>query len=317
MTVKLNPHHPGRGSWRARRGRPSGIVLRGNGFATTKLNVVCVGIGGAMIEEHLRLPGHQCFAGSVDATIVHFNVIYDAAGGIVAAGGDRVPGPDGLVIVNNTVALADGGGWALRLAANGGIGTDNVAFNNILFSDDPAGGSIALEGDVGFASARNAVVDRLSTDDGTTILTLAQFQSEGYELGSLISDATRLFVGAATEDYRIRAGCPAVDAGLSELNGHAAAALDLRGTVRPVGSSWDLGAYEFCAGWTCDGGGDAGAGDGGDGGDDGDAGGGGGAERLRLPGGGGGRGVVGGCHDRVCGGSLEGGERERRVRRAD
>ncbi|MBI5486230.1 MAG: right-handed parallel beta-helix repeat-containing protein [Deltaproteobacteria bacterium] len=282
---------------RAGGGQAQGVILRGNKVVDSggDAGAACIEIveaDGATIEAGVL---HGCGGagvslGPVDSTVVRNNVIYGTAGGgIVAEGGDRIPGPDGLVVVNNTVSLPESGGWALRLAANGGIGTDNVAFDNILLSADLAAGSVALEGDVGFASARNAVGDRMSTDGGATLVTLARFQAEGYELGSFVTEPDRLFVGAATDDYRIRAGCPAIDAGLAELNGHPAAEVDLRGTHRPVGASWDLGAYEFCAGWTCDGGdADAGADVGGDdGGGDADAGSGGdgGGCACRLAGG--------------------------------
>jgi parallel beta-helix repeat protein len=241
-------------------GSLQGIVLRGNevadcGASSGAACIVLVGANGSTIDSNVL---HGCGGAGIElpnaeTTRVENNIVYATGSeGILSYGGDRVPGPNDLVVVNNTVHVTSAGGWALRLRALGGIGTGNYAFDNILLAGETAAGSIALEGDLGFASARNATSDKYSIDDGGTTIAMAAFQASGYELGSLVSAATALFVDGSMGDYRLRAGCPAVNAGLSEMDGIPAAVLDIRGTRRPVGASWDLGAYEYCAGWTCD-----------------------------------------------------------------
>jgi hypothetical protein len=78
-----------------------------------------------------------------------------------------------------------------------------------------------------------------------------------------------LFVDAPGADYHLAAGSPAIDQGLT-LSGFD---YDKDGVMRPQGSAWDIGAYEYCDGPCVGGGGGAGgAGAGGSGGTGGTAG---------------------------------------------
>jgi hypothetical protein len=49
------------------------------------------------------------------------------------------------------------------------------------------------------------------------------------------------FVDMAKKDYHLKAGSPAIDAGI-ELK---EVPVDIEGTPRPQGKGWDIGAYEF------------------------------------------------------------------------
>jgi MYXO-CTERM domain-containing protein len=62
-----------------------------------------------------------------------------------------------------------------------------------------------------------------------------------------------LFRDTSSGDLQLRAGCAAVNVGLADFEGRAAPTYDLMGHVRPVGASYDLGAYEFCIAEACTG----------------------------------------------------------------
>jgi MYXO-CTERM domain-containing protein len=187
-------------------------------------------------------------------TILQNNVVWSGLGdGIVVAHAEGAATPTDVTVVNNTVLRAGAAGWALRFEVEAGAAmTGNVAFNNVLLAVDTAAGSLGLgEGEAGLVSGRNVVSDRFG--DGTATLTLVEFQGLGYEGGSFLSEPFRLFRDTASGDLQLRAGCPAVNVGVPELEGRPAPEFDRLGVPRPVGASHDLGAYEFCTGWTCTG----------------------------------------------------------------
>jgi hypothetical protein len=151
---------------------------------------------------------------------------------------DGAQGPAGLVVVANTL-LTDVG-WPLRLTEDLG---GHVVFDNILLTDDPNAGSIAIEDGVAFSSASNAVVDRFSADGEESLVDLAEWQALGYDAGSFVTSPGELFV-APGSDFQLLPGAPAVDAGLPTFLGQDAPATDVAGTPRPSGAGFDIGAYE-------------------------------------------------------------------------
>ncbi|MDY6878095.1 MAG: right-handed parallel beta-helix repeat-containing protein [Chloroflexota bacterium] len=204
-------------------------------------------ISGLLIEDNvIHDNGQNGFnMDGVQDSVIRNNLIYgNELNGIRAYAIDAAEGPRGLRIVNNTIHVPADGYWCVRITEDLG---DNVVFNNILMNDYPYGGSIALDSTSGFASARNAVVDRFTPDRSDTILTLAEWQALGYDAGSFVTQPLELFIDVAAADYRLQAGSDAVDAGLSEFAGHAAPANDIIGVKRPVGIAVDIGAYEFAS----------------------------------------------------------------------
>src|SRR6266481_26484 len=83
-------------------------------------------------------------------------------------------------------------------------------------------------------------------DGGTTVVNLSTWQSgTGQDSHSILSTPTALFVNVAGNNYQLSATSPAVDTGVSALNGHNAPTIDIVGTTRPQGKAWDIGAYEL------------------------------------------------------------------------
>ena len=143
----------------------------------------------------------------------------------------------------NTVLMPDDGRWALII--NGPECEDNQLFNNILLSDHEWRGSIniATGQAPGLKSDYNITSDRFTTDDGDSVLTLAEWQALGYDANSFIAEADELFISATDVDYRLRHGSPAFDVGkeLPEITD------DFSGAPRPWGDGFDIGAYELSA----------------------------------------------------------------------
>ena len=89
----------------------------------------------------------------------------------------------------------------------------------------------------------NAVVDRFSTNGGTSVTsTLAQWRVFGYDTHSFVSTASALFVDAAAKDYRLKEGSPAIDTG---VNLSPDVVTDIVGTTRPQRLAFDIGGYEM------------------------------------------------------------------------
>ena len=84
------------------------------------------------------------------------------------------------------------------------------------------------------------VVGRFSADGGKTLIDLAAWQALGYDANSFISTPDELFV--ATDDYHLKGGSPAINAGAA-LVGEVP--FDLEARRRPQGDDHDIGAYEW------------------------------------------------------------------------
>jgi len=92
----------------------------------------------------------------------------------------------------------------------------------------------------GFESDYNVVVNRFSASGGKRIITLAQWKALGYDLHSIISTPNDLFVNPTNDDYHLKTGSPAINAGTSL----AGVTDDLDGISRPQGGAYDVGCYE-------------------------------------------------------------------------
>ena len=172
------------------------------------------------------------------------NLLYDNhASGISLYKIDGAAGSSGNIVANNTIIEASDARWALNIL-NGSTG--NIARNNILLNNNTGRGSINIDAAsrVGFASDYNVVVNRFSPDDGNTFQTLAQWRAlTGNDTHSIIATASELFANVAGNNYHLKNGSPAINAGA----GMSAALADLAGLPRPAGGQFDIGAYEYGA----------------------------------------------------------------------
>jgi hypothetical protein len=171
--------------------------------------------------------------------VIRNNLLYDNhASGISLYQIDAASGATGNLIVNNTVVEADDARWCININTGS---TGNTVRNNILYNLHAFHGAISIDASSrpGFTSDYNAVIDRFSTDQGDTVLSLAEWQALGYDAHAFVATPVQLFLVPGT-DFRLAPASPAIDAGLST----GAPSDDLDGNPRPVGAGVDVGAYE-------------------------------------------------------------------------
>ena len=206
-------------------------------FATVEKNVIWEnGLGGGS--------GINC--DGVDDSIFRNNLLYsNHASGISLYAIDGAHGSSRNLVYNNTIVMAPDGRWAVNIPSSSGKKSPvgNQVFNNILYESNSARGSVLTYGTAvsGFKSDHNVVVNRFSTNNGSTTISLTAWrQKTGQDLHSLIADPTALFVNPAANDYHLKPGSPAINAGatLPQVTD------DLDGTPRPLGGLYDIGCYE-------------------------------------------------------------------------
>lgn len=150
-------------------------------------------------------------------------------------------------IYNNTVLLpsnrgSKGEGWGVNISSANAW--SNKIYNNIIYNERSTEGSINVHSSslMGFESDYNILDGKLSTDGYpvSTIKSLAQWQALGYGSNSFNSTPSALFEDAANDDYHLKQGSPAVDAGVSVPG----VTNDYDGVYRPRGAGLDVGAFE-------------------------------------------------------------------------
>jgi parallel beta-helix repeat protein len=221
---------------------PCGTTVRDGtvSFALLENNVIYEnGVNGG---SALNLDG-------VDDSMIRNNLIYDNhAFGISLFSVDGSHGSSRNKVYNNTIVQAINGRWCVNIPkskGNGGSPVGNIVKNNILYTERVDKGAIAVYSTATgvLTSDYNAVVDRFSTNGGTSVTsTLAQWRAFGYDAHSFVSTASALFVDAAAHDYRLIAGSPAIDTG---TNLGADVPADIAGTTRPQRLAYDIGCYEM------------------------------------------------------------------------
>jgi hypothetical protein len=194
-----------------------------------------------VIYDNGRSGGSGINGDGVQNSKILNNVLYNNhASGISLYRIDGADGAKNNLVAHNTILMAADGRWALNIQ-NGS--TSNRVANNVLYNHHAFRGSIDISADslTGFTSDYNVVMERF-TADGGTVMNLAQWrQNTGQDQHSLVAVPTALFVNEAGNDYHVTANSPARDAGivLTEVSA------DRDGTVRPMGPTSDIGAYEF------------------------------------------------------------------------
>jgi parallel beta-helix repeat protein len=205
-------------------------------------------IGGDGLHTGINLDGNVLYAntdngmdidGMQDSTIQNNLVYGNGRNAVRVFQIDAAGGPRNLRIVNNTLSVPSGGGWAVKFTEDGG---GHVIFNNILWAESGASGSLAVANTT-FTSDSNIVVDRLSIDGDNSVISLASWKARGQDAASLLSTASALFI-SPTADFRLKVGSPAENTGRANLAGVASPGADIVGVARPAGGAVDIGAYE-------------------------------------------------------------------------
>jgi parallel beta-helix repeat protein len=231
-----------------------GPVLRGNVCHDNTLNGIQTngantGWGDHVINFALyegNVAYHNSGKGfSVIATsdsIIRNNLVYENG---PAAGGIHFAPQNGMQSVNNVVinnTVIEPGMTAVRLSnASSGI----EIFNNVLCGGTRA---IAVEDPAwaapGFASDYNVLCGDFVWEPAYP--TFAEWQALTFDTHSTaVTSASDVCNNPATDDYRLFAGSPAIDAGIASFSGNNAPTYDIHGLTRPGGSGYDAGCYEF------------------------------------------------------------------------
>jgi hypothetical protein len=146
-------------------------------------------------------------------------------------------------IFNNTIINDADARWCLNINTGS---TGDTIFNNILINLHSWRGSISIDSSSipDFFSDYNVVVDRFSDDGGNSTMTLAQWQSLGYDAHSMLADPLdSIFVGWQSGNYHLQQDAQAVDSGTAAVS--SVVAYDLDGVPRPQGAGFDIGSYEY------------------------------------------------------------------------
>lgn len=238
--------------------RANGIHLNGDiDTGNTSFPGVDGVITGARIEGNI-IHGNGVGGGSgingdglVNAVIVN-NLLYDNhSSGISLYRIDGGAASTNGVIANNTIINASNARWVINLT-NGATGA--TLFNNILYNLHTGRGSISLDegSDVGFMSDFNLFEPQFVLNDGAFINSLAAWRTAtGDDMNSMsltLAQLQALFANYVGNDFTLAINSLARDFGVTGLmNGtfRAAPSLDLLERLRPLGITYDAGAYEF------------------------------------------------------------------------
>ncbi len=170
------------------------------------------------------------------------------ASGISLYAGDGAEGSSRNRVYNNTFLMADGSRWVVNIPASRRgkpNPVDNVVRNNVLYTPYAERGSIHVYDpvDAGLQSDHNAVVDRLTTDGGSTVSSLRQWRTHGLDQHSIKITPEALTCGGEQMDadaFRPRPGSPLIGAGaplpevMEDLSGAARPAKPAIGCLEPL-----------------------------------------------------------------------------------
>jgi len=198
-----------------------------------------------VIFENGAAGGSAINCDGVSDSIIRNNLIYNNhASGISLYAIDAAEGSSRNKVYNNTIVQPSGARWCINIPASSGVPspTGNLIKNNILYHPDNNRGAVLIyaSGVTGFQSDYNLVVSRFSINGGNSVLSLTQWQGLGYDQHSIISTPGALFVDPSNNNYHLKGGAAAINAGtaLAEVLD------DFAGLARPQGGAYDIGCEE-------------------------------------------------------------------------
>jgi hypothetical protein len=182
---------------------------------------------GMAIERNLiaNAGGDAISVVNARGAIVRNNVLFGMHGAGVVLGSGSIANNQAVQISNNTMYTAAGGSSIVVASADNTYIRNNILYTNALT----------------FYQGLNVT----GTDSGFNITKAATSKNAAWpiEMNDLsIANAATVLTNPALGDMSLLAGSPAIDAGETLA---ACGALDFIHTVRPQGSAWDIGAYEF------------------------------------------------------------------------
>ena len=207
----------------------AGIQFNGDCFTTDHNGQTDGMISGALVENNIihDNTGPAFSLINLSDSILRNNITYNtsSSGNYKLADDGCGYGSNRNLIVNNTmVSLASGSTAGVRILPPG---VGNVIYNNIIVT-------------TGFYCVM---------DDTASACTNG---NEGnYYLAGLQKTPTQaasgIFVNYAGYNFALASGSPAIAAGVASWLSYLAPATDLLGSIRPYGSGYDLGAYQYNA----------------------------------------------------------------------
>lgn len=195
-----------------------------------------------LIERNISsncLTSHGMDGDGLADSVIRNNLIYNVKNdGIMLCGISGAKLSYNNRILNNTILNNDN--YAIQIY-RGKDGQNNKIFNNVLYASNSGYGSIgivATSAQTGFESNYNAVEEPFMVANKKK--TFAQWKAYGWDLNSFLSTPAALFVDPANNNYHLKSGSPAANAGttLTDVTN------DLDGESRPQGSAYDIGCYE-------------------------------------------------------------------------
>ena len=233
-----------------------GNLTRGNNAAGIHMNGdLSAGgdgvISGALVEANVILDNGEAGGSGINCDGVQDSVfrnnllLGNHAGGITLYQIDGGAPSTGNLVVNNTIVMASDGRWGIALHDGA---SDNTLRNNVVLSRHPWRGSLDVDvasgSHAGLVSDHNALMDRITTDGGDSVIGLDAWRATyGQDFQSFLAAEAELFVDPTLPDgdYHLKEGSPAVDAGTTT----DAPAEDVDGDTRPSGDGVDVGADEL------------------------------------------------------------------------
>ncbi|MDQ3141628.1 MAG: right-handed parallel beta-helix repeat-containing protein [Bacteroidota bacterium] len=180
----------------------------------------------------------------VENPIIYNNLIYDNhfAQGIALFQQDGAIVTRGAKIFNNTIIVPSDGRWGILMYEGAQVNTE--IYNNIIINNHTWRGCISAENLTGLKSDFNLLNDKMSfTGDGSSV-PLQDWQQKGLDLHSIIgTDLTAIFRNPANFDFHLASNSVAINAGTNLVSSVVHEDFDHR--IRPIGSAYDLGCFEF------------------------------------------------------------------------